>query len=81
MRSIEARRVLKRHCQLYEEWRCGQATIRFTGKDSNPRFDRRIEIFLSQSPESVDVKKISRLLDRLDRLGPKDRRDRSTAGS
>lgn len=71
MRSIEARRLLNRRCRSHEEWRCGQVTIQFTGKDSNLRFDRRIQIFLDQSPERVDVKKVSRLLQLLDRLGRK----------
>lgn len=71
MRSIEARRLLNKHCQPNEEWRCGPVTIRFTGKDNNPRFDRRIQIFIDQAPEGVDIKKISRLLQLLDRLGRK----------
>jgi len=41
----------------------------FTKKDPKPRFDRRIKIFFSQSPATVDVDKISRLLSFLDRLG------------
>ena len=69
MRAIEARKLLNRHCQSHEEWRCGQVTIQFTGKDASPRFDRRIQIFLDQSPERVDIKKVSRLLQLLDRLG------------
>lgn len=71
MRTIEARRLLNRHCQPNEEWRCGPVMIRLTGKDKNPRFDRRIQIFLDQSPERVDIRKISRLLQLLDRLGCK----------
>lgn len=69
MRSIEARRILNRHCQLREEWRCGQVTIQFTGKDLYLRFDRRIYMYLDQAPESVDISKIERLLRLLDRLG------------
>lgn len=71
MRSLHARRLLNRHCRHHEEWRCGRATINFTGKDPYPRFDRRMEIFLDQLPAEVDVKKIARLLRLLDRLGRK----------
>lgn len=69
MRSLQARRLLKKHCRHYEKWLCGQATIYLSGRDQEPRFDRRMEIFLNQPPEMVDVKKISRLLRFLDRLG------------
>jgi len=69
MRSLPARKLLNKHCRRHEEWRCGQAVIYFTGRDENPRFDRRMEIFLSQSPATVDIEKISRLLRFLDRLG------------
>lgn len=72
MRSAEVRRILKRHCRHHEEWHCGPAMIHFTGRDREPRFDRRIEIFLNRTPEQVDIRKISRLLDLLDRLGGKE---------
>lgn len=71
MKSLPARKLLNKYCRHHEEWHCGQATIYFTGKDPSPRFDRRIEIFIDQSPATVDVKKISRLLRFLDRLGRK----------
>lgn len=69
MRSLPARKLLDKYCLHHEEWRCGQAVIYFTKKDSEPRFDRRIKISFSQSPAAVDVKKISRLLCFLDHLG------------
>lgn len=69
MKLLQARKLLNKHCRHYEEWHCGQATIHATGRDSNPRFDRRIHIFLDQSPAMVNIKKISLLLNLLDRLG------------
>jgi len=32
MRSAQARRLLNKHGELHEEWRCGCATIRFVGR-------------------------------------------------
>lgn len=72
MRSAEIRRILKKHCRHHEEWHCGPAMINFTSRAREPRFDRRIEIFLNRTPEQMDIRKISRLLDLLDRLGGKD---------
>ncbi len=69
MRGLVARRLLNRHCQHTEEWRCGKATVIFTGKDENPAFDRRLYIYLGQAPTALDVKKIERLLRFLDHLG------------
>ena len=69
MRALAARRLLRKHCRHTEEWRCGKATVSFTGKDENPAFDRRLHIYLGQAPTEVDVKKIARLLRFLDRLG------------
>lgn len=69
MRSLAARRLLSKHCRHTEEWACGKATVHFTGKDENPAFDRRLLIYLNQSPVEVDTEKIARLLRFLDRLG------------
>ena len=69
MKTADARGLLKKHCRHREEWRCGQAVIRITGRDSNPRFDRRMDIVLSQTPAEVNVEKIARLLRFLERLG------------
>lgn len=69
MRSAEARKLLRRHCRHHEEWHCGRASILFTSRDEESRFDRRMEIFLDLKPYAVDVKKISLLLKLLDRLG------------
>ncbi|MBI4677425.1 MAG: hypothetical protein HY748_07570 [Elusimicrobia bacterium] len=71
MELIRARRILNKHCDHREEWHCGQVKIHLTGKDQDPRFDRRMEIFLDQRPEMVDAGKISRLLRFLARLGRK----------
>jgi len=68
MKSLAARRLLDRHCRHSEEWHCGRATVRFTGKDNNPAFDRRLHIYLNQTPAEVDTKKIARLLRFLDHL-------------
>ena len=57
MRSLSACRLLNKHCRHHEEWHCGRVSIRFTGKDINPRFDRRIDIFLDQKPAEVEVRK------------------------
>ena len=69
MKSSEARKLLKRYCCHYEKWYCGRAEIHFTGRDENPRFDRRMEIYLDLKPDAIDPKKISALLKLLDRLG------------
>ncbi|PJA12551.1 MAG: hypothetical protein COX65_08435 [Elusimicrobia bacterium CG_4_10_14_0_2_um_filter_56_8] len=69
MRALAARRLLLKHCRHTEEWRCGKATVNFTGKDENLAFDRRLYIYLGQAPTEADVKKITRLLRLLDRLG------------
>jgi len=69
MRSLAARRLLSKHCRHTEEWRCGRATVNLTGKDENPAFDRRLNIYLNQTPAETDPKKIARLLRFLDRLG------------
>lgn len=71
IRGLAARRPLKKHCRHHEKWHCGPATIYFTGRDPNPRFDRRMEIYVNQPPGLVDVSKVSRLLRLLDRLGRK----------
>ena len=68
MRTSEARRLLNRHSRHYEEWTCGRAKIVLSGKDENPRFDRRIEVFLRLSPSEVDLGKLESLLSLLDEL-------------
>lgn len=69
MRALTARRLLSRHCRHTEEWRCGRASLTLTGKDENPAFDRRLYIYLRQSPAEIDPRKIARLLRFLDLLG------------
>ena len=69
MKLAEARKLLKKYCHHYEEWSCGSAKIYTTGRDVNPRFDRRIEIVLDLKPYAVDIDKIASLLKLLDRLG------------
>ena len=69
MRLVEARKLLKKYCNHYEKWQCGQAEINATGRNENPRFDRRVEIYLDLKPYGVDIQKIASLLKLLDRLG------------
>ena len=69
MRSAEARKLLMKYCRHYEKWYCGRAEIHTTKRDINPRFDRRIEIFLDLKPHTLEINKIARLLKLLDRLG------------
>lgn len=69
MKLAEAKKLLKKHCRHHEEWHCGRADIYVTGRDENPRFDRRIEIYMDLKPYAVDINKISALLKLLDRLG------------
>jgi hypothetical protein len=68
MKSSTVSKLLNKYCRHHEEWHCGPATIYFTGRDEMPRFDRRMQIYFSQIPGSVDVKKITKLLRFLDRL-------------
>lgn len=69
MRTLAARKLLSKHCRHAETWHCGRATASLTGKDRNPAFDRRLYIYLSQTPAEIDPRKIARLLNFLDRLG------------
>jgi hypothetical protein len=68
VRTSEVRSLLNRYSRHYEEWTCGRAKIILSGKDENPRFDRRLEIFLRLSPREVDLKKLESLLSLLDEL-------------
>jgi|GEM_PF-6686684 hypothetical protein len=69
MKLARARKILKKHCTLHEEWSCGLLKVFLTGRDQNPRFDRQLEIYLDLKPYSVDIDKISSLLKLLDKLG------------
>ena len=68
MKTTEARALLGRHSRHHEEWTCGLAKIYFSGKDANPRFDRRMEIFLRLPPNEVSIEKLESLLSLLDKL-------------
>lgn len=68
MRTSEVRALLNRYSRHYEEWACGKAKIYLSGRDENPRFDRRLEIFLRLLPHEVDLKKLESLLSLLDTL-------------
>lgn len=52
-------------------WYCGQTEIHTTRRDKNPRFDRRLEIYLDLKPNTVDIQKIASFLKLLDKLGSK----------
>lgn len=69
MKLSEAQKLLKRYCRHYEKWFCGPAEIYTTGRDTNPRFDRRLEIYLDLKPDAVNIQKIASLLKLLDQLG------------
>lgn len=69
MKLKEARKIINQYCRHHEEWHCGSADIYVSGRDENPRFNRRVEIYLDLKPYRADIKKISRLLKLLDQLG------------
>jgi hypothetical protein len=68
MRLARAKQIINKYSHG-GTWHCGRAEIHATGKDENPRFDRRIEVYLNLSKYSIDIKKIAALLNLLDRLG------------
>lgn len=69
MRLADARKLFKKYCRHYEKLYCGRAEIYTTGRDANPRFDRRIEIYLDLKTCSVEIDKVTSLLKLLDQTG------------
>jgi len=67
MRLQELKKLLHKACRHHEEWHCGPAMIRVYGRDENPRFDRRMDVYLNLPPSSADVQKIAGLLALLDK--------------
>jgi len=70
LRIRALRKLLNEYACHHEQWKCGSAKIFFGGKDENPSFDRRLEIYLNLPPSGVDAKKVAALLSLLDRLSP-----------
>jgi hypothetical protein len=68
MKLAKAKQIINKYSHA-ETWHCGRAEIRVTGKNENPRFDRRVEIYLNLSKYAVDIKKIAALLKILDKTG------------
>lgn len=70
MKLAELKKLLKKNCRHWEEWQCGPAKIIVRGySPAEPRFDRKMELYLDIPPPSLRIQQIQSLLRLLDGTG------------
>ena len=69
MKLAALKKLLNKKCHHHEEWHCGPATISIYGRDPNPRFDCRMDIYFEVLPYSIKAAPIAEFLKLLDKIG------------